>query len=462
MKGAIEILVVGGGPAGSVAAVLLHRLGFQVRLIEASDQPRPHIGEAISLGVHRHLTNLGLGEALDRAGCRLFDEYDEQWEQAEASVRKAPPGSATIDRARFDAAFWNLCRDAGVEVHLGQQVERVVRQVSGGWNVRTVGGERHDATFLIDATGRRSLLPRARRACGPRTLALYGYWRGEGLPVRPHIAAGASCWTWGAPVDGLGFNAILFVDRHALAEHGPDVREAYTRGLAKTGLLSLLASRSNCSVVSACDASAWLDDEACGLDFIKIGEAAQSLDPLASMGVQKAIQSARSAAVIVNTLLRRPDAQSIAQAYYQDLLERSAQVHRRATAEIYARSRFAEMSFWQARCDGADAGIKMREPASLSFSSTASVNLDMSRLGEHPCLCGDYVELRPAVLAGSEREPVAFLGDATVAGIVAAVRSSATWGALRASLALTHDATTADRICAWLVHNEILYVGAPG
>jgi flavin-dependent dehydrogenase len=460
MKGAIEILVVGGGPAGSVAAMLLHRLGFQVRLIEASDQPRPHIGEAISLGVHRHLTDLGLGEALDRAGCRSFDEYDEQWERVEATVRKAPPGSATIDRARFDAAFWNLCRDAGVEVRLGQKVERVDRAAGGGWSARTVDGRCYRAAFLVDATGRRSFLPRARRAFGPRTLALYGYWRGEGLPTRPHIASGPGCWTWGAPVDGQGFNAILFVDRHALAEHGPDLRRAYTQGLAMTGLLPLLASRANCSVVSACDASAWYDDEACGLDFIKVGEAAQSLDPLASMGVQKAIQSARSAAVIVNTLLRRPDAQSIALACYRDLLKRSAHAHRRATAEIYARSRFADMNFWQARCEGANARVEVRKPTSLSFSGTAAIKLDMSRLVEHPCLCGDYVELRLAVLAGSEREPVAFLGDATVAGIVEAVRSSASWDAARTSLAYSRDATTADRICAWLVHNKILHVSA--
>lgn len=461
MSGATEILVVGGGPAGSVAALMLRRLGFRVRLTEANDRPRPHVGEAISLGVHRQLMDLGLGEALDRAGCRSFDEYDEHWEQAEAIVREAPPGSATIDRARFDATLWNLCRDAGVEVHLGQKVERVDRPVGGGWNVRIVGGERYHAAFLIDATGRRSLLPRARRASGPRTFALYSYWRGEGLPTRPHIAAGASCWTWAAPVDGLGFHAILFVDRHALAEHGPDLREAYIRGLAKTGLFSLLANRANCSVVSACDASAWYDDESCGLDFIKVGEAAQSLDPLASMGVQKAIQSARSAAVIVNTLLRRPDAQSIALAYYQDLLKRSARAHRRASAEIYARSRFADMSFWQARSEEANSRGKLRKPTSLSFSGTAPIKLDTSRLIEHPCLCGDYVELRLAVLAGSEREPVTFLGDATVAGIVAAVRSSGTWGALRTSLARSRDATTADRICAWLVHNKILHVGAP-
>jgi flavin-dependent dehydrogenase len=460
MNDAGEILVVGGGPAGSVAALMLRRMGFRVRLIEASDRARAHIGEAISLGVHRQLGDLGLGAALDRAGCRSFDEYDEHWERAETIVREAPPGSATIDRARFDAALWNLCRDAGVVFCLGRQVERADRQPGGGWTVRTVGGERYDGAFLIDATGRRSLLPRARRACGPGTLALYGYWRGEGLPARPHIAAGASCWTWGAPVDGLGFNAILFVDRHSLAEHGPDLREAYARGLAQTGLLSLIAGRADCSVVSACDASAWLDDEACGLDFVKVGEAAQSLDPLASMGVQKAIQSARSAAVIVNTLLRRPDAQSIALACYRDMLKRSALAHRRATAEIYARSRFAELSFWEARCEGANAGVELRKPTSLSVSGTAAIKLDMSRLVEHPCLCGDYVELRLAVLAGSEREPVAFLGDATVAGIVAAVRSSATWDALRTSLGHDRDANTADRICAWLVHNQILHVGA--
>src|SRR5262249_29698815 len=55
------------------------------------------------------------------------------------------------------------------------------------------------------------------------------------------------------------------------------------------------------------DATPYLDPDSVSPRSIKIGEAALALDPLSSSGVQKAINTALSGAVVINTLLRRPE-----------------------------------------------------------------------------------------------------------------------------------------------------------
>ena len=190
MTALTDVVVVGGGPAGCISALALCRLGLTVRLIEEHADARPHVGEAISVAVLRQLHDLGLEDALDRAGWRRFARCDERWASGAWITREAPPGAATLDRGRFDVALRDACRQAGVVVDLGWRATTAIRRSEGGWSVTLADGQRREASFLIDAAGRRGLLPKSRRWQGLRTIALYAYWSGGGLPVQPRIAAG--------------------------------------------------------------------------------------------------------------------------------------------------------------------------------------------------------------------------------------------------------------------------------
>ena len=58
--------------------------------------------------------------------------------------------------------------------------------------------------------------------------------------------------------------------------------------------------------VKACDASSRYAEEPVGPSFVKIGDAAFTLDPLSSQGVQSAIASALQASIVVNTFAKYP------------------------------------------------------------------------------------------------------------------------------------------------------------
>src|SRR5207302_11180257 len=93
---------------------------------------------------------------------------------------------------------------------------RAVERRAAAWHVSAdAKGASYSirSKFMIDACGRAGFLPRQRSEASPKTLALYGYWRGARLPEVPRVAAGERQWYWGSPVPGRGFNAIAFVDR---------------------------------------------------------------------------------------------------------------------------------------------------------------------------------------------------------------------------------------------------------
>jgi flavin-dependent dehydrogenase len=161
-----EIAIIGAGPAGSTAAMLLARSGFDVCLIEKRSFPREVLcGEFLSHEVTDHLKHAGLFEAflaLSPNPVRSLRLHGERGEDVHTAFSFPAYG---LSRGKFDAFLLSAAKDAGATVLQPADVKEIVR-TSGGFLLRLdASGEIVTLTSakLVGAHGKRSSLDRVLR-----------------------------------------------------------------------------------------------------------------------------------------------------------------------------------------------------------------------------------------------------------------------------------------------------------
>ncbi len=432
-----EICVIGGGPAGSVCAARLARLGHNVVLLERSHFPRPHVGEGLSPGAWTLIDILGLRGALDAAGWLACGETELRWASCESERRTIVAPGIMIERGQFDLALLTAAANSGVRVRQPWQVRRVTR-TTGDWMIEAespTGSQIVSARFVIDASGRTGVLRGRRRRTAGRTIALYACWRGDRLPSVTRVLASERDWCWGAlRPDGL-YSAMVFADPSDLTDRVVSLSDRYRRHVLGVGLLDGSVGAEMIGAASACDATPYTDDESIGDGFIKAGEASFAIDPLSSTGVQKAVQSGLSASIAAHTMLVDGDAEAAKEFYAEDQLL-SARKHAQWASDSYreAATRHANR-FWQERAasppSGTPAGLALgRElPPQMTWNTRIVPSPSLSRENV-PCIVGDMVVRRPAVRTPALDRAVAFIAGADLPLLLDDLLPGMTLGAL--------------------------------
>jgi 2-polyprenyl-6-methoxyphenol hydroxylase-like FAD-dependent oxidoreductase len=408
----IDVLMIGGGPAGSAAALRLAQLGHAVRLVERSSFPRPHVGESLSPGVWVHFATLGVLERIERAGFRLAFETLLRWRgETERIVTERP--SLIVDRARFDALLLDAARAAGVDVRQPAEISDA--------DVR-------NARFVIDASGRAGVTRRPRRPTAPRLLAWHARWpaaaRRETLVERLGDA-----WLWGTALPDGTFSAMKFGGDAA------PMRDA----LQRSELFAWLGDP--IERPRAVDATPYVCDAPIDARGAAVGEAAFAIDPISSSGVQTALASSIAAAIAINTILRRPEDAAAAIAFYTAHVARASARHTAWAAESYAPQPLSDAP-----------PIAIDDAALLAANHDAAVTVPLAR--------GDFVELAPAIRTASG-DAVAFLGETPLAPLVASLTSPAPAHRIVERWSATMPRRRAAEVLAWLVEQRAVVAAAP-
>jgi 2-polyprenyl-6-methoxyphenol hydroxylase-like FAD-dependent oxidoreductase len=84
MNKSAHVIIMGGGPAGSIAALTLQKLGHQVTVFEKEKFPRYRVGESFLPGTLSILHRLGLSEKIEQAGYVLKPSATFLWGKTEA------------------------------------------------------------------------------------------------------------------------------------------------------------------------------------------------------------------------------------------------------------------------------------------------------------------------------------------------------------------------------------------
>jgi flavin-dependent dehydrogenase len=336
-----DVCVIGGGPAGASLALQLAKLGRSVVVIEKVSFPRRHVGESLTGGILPLLQVLGVLPRIESGQFLKAPHSTVFW--AGQLNSKETHGGYQVDRGVFDEILLHEARSAGARVMQPARVENISREDC--WSVDVQGGVKLQARFIAVAGGRSQILGGKKIPFGSRTIAMYAYWsgvdpeRGETL-----VEAGSSQWYWGAPLPDGTFNATVFVDTKDAK------KENYLNLIYQSKLLWPRLRGGACGEISACDATSFLDEDVVTPDSIKVGDAALTIDPLSSQGVQTAIGTALHAAIVINTILDRPSDTDMAMDFYRRRVTESAQFHADTAAQQYREQWVDSASpFWQRR-----------------------------------------------------------------------------------------------------------------
>lgn len=296
------MLVVGGGPAGCSAAIELSRcssLSVVVATIEPVAAPST---ETLSAAASIELTRAGMS-ASEVAASRCFG-IESAWGSARAVFRSSileTPGTAIhLDRRTFHRALSMAAQRAGARVLSGARFRRAGR-ARNGWSVWIVNDagfeERFVCNFLIDATGRSSLVASyigVRRhkfdaLCGVSAIVETS-WLGQTLLVES-VPYG---WWYVAPLSAGRAMICLVGDIDVIKSIGAFAADAWSHLAHRTALVGPVFPSGIVSrlTVHPCETSALA--EVCGQGWLAVGDAAFVFDPLSSAGVHKALATGRN------------------------------------------------------------------------------------------------------------------------------------------------------------------------
>jgi 2-polyprenyl-6-methoxyphenol hydroxylase-like FAD-dependent oxidoreductase len=302
-----DIAVIGGGPAGSAAAICLSRIGVRTVLIERSSYATVRIGETLPPAIRGPLRTLGVWE-------RFLEECPHEsfairsaWGSTEPHENEHicnPYGPGWhVDRVGFDHMLAKAARKAGATLLTQSRVARLAMNDTAGWRLSILGPPRpraFEARFLIEAAGRSAALP----PVVPRFFRvidrLIASVRLVASSTQPYtlIEAAESGWWYSAPLPGGRLIVAYMTDADLHAKMDPNT--GWCRELDRTILTrERVGSQQSLSEPMIVSATSLLRQPVSGADWIAAGDAASAFDPLSGQGVYKALDGGIRAAQAV-------------------------------------------------------------------------------------------------------------------------------------------------------------------
>jgi flavin-dependent dehydrogenase len=331
LAGRPDVVVIGGGPAGSTVSALIAERGYRVQLYERERFPRFHIGESLIPETYWVLQRLGMLDKLRKS--HFVKKHSVQFVSSNGKQsapfyfwdNKPHECSQTwqVVRSEFDQMMLNNAREHGVEAHEGVRVRDVLfeGQRAVGVTIQLADGSQQEvrAQVIVDASGQSGLLQNKfkLRIWDPvlNKGAIWTYWQGayrdsgrdEGATLVLQTA-NRQGWFWYIPLhdDRVSVGVVAPFDSlfKGRVSHEQTYQEEVDRCQAVKERVS--AARRVTGYFATKDYS-YRATRVAGDGWVLVGDAFGFLDPLYSSGVLLALRSGEMAADAIVEGLERGD-----------------------------------------------------------------------------------------------------------------------------------------------------------
>ena len=318
-----DIIIIGGGPAGTSAALFLEKKGYHIALLDQARFPRDKVcGEFISPAADDILFELGIIETIEELNpTRLtgvaLSAYENSYLQVDYPLSSDGKvmSSLSVERSMLDNLMLNRVRDSKVDLMEGFKVTDLLFEnnnvcgVRGNDEVKTRFNIK--AKLVIDAGGRNSISLRRlnlkRDSSGGGKIALAAHWEGvtvDGQYCYMHISHPG--YTGIAPVGQNRANVVLVVDKNCLA--GANVESFFRRTVLGNQLRKkILGDGAPTEKVRVTDSLAYsVEKLKCG-GLLLVGDATGFVDPFTGEGIYLSLRSSQLAARVIESAFDSSD-----------------------------------------------------------------------------------------------------------------------------------------------------------
>jgi flavin-dependent dehydrogenase len=356
-----DVIVIGGGPAGSAIASMLVREGRSVILFEKEKFPRHHIGESLMTDTYFTFQRMGLLEKLKASP--FVRKYSVQF--ANPAGKESRPfyffeanhheSAVTwqVTRAQFDLMLIEHAAEQGATVHQETQITRVLfdGDRAHGVEARLLDGslQQFAAPVVVDATGQTAMLsnkfrwrvrdPKLKKA------VLYSYFRGAhrepdlngGATLVLRTPKGSNGWFWYIPLENDITSVGVVADpEYLVQDRGQDLAKIFDEEVEKVESCRwrLAGAVRTDKIYSIIDYS-YRSKNFAGDGFILIGDAYGFLDPIYSSGVLLALKMAELAADSIHDAFKNNDFSGARLGQFQSKLDRGIESMRKLVHAFY-------------------------------------------------------------------------------------------------------------------------------
>lgn len=356
-----DVIVIGGGPAGSTVASILAREGRSVVLFEKELFPRHHIGESLMTDTYFTFQRMGLLEKLKSSP--FVRKYSVQF--ANPAGKESRPfyffealhheSAVTwqVTRAQFDLMLIEHAADQGADVYQETQIKRVLFDGDRAYGVEALmkdgSLQKFEAPVIVDATGQTAMLsnkfgwrvrdPKLKKA------VLYSYFKGAhrepdlngGATLVLRTRVGSNGWFWYIPLENDITSVGVVADPEYLVKgRGQDLAKIFHEEIEKVESVRKRvgnATRAD-KIYSILDYS-YRSMRCAGDGFILIGDAYGFLDPIYSSGVLLALKMAELAADSIHDAFKENDFSAERLGQYQGKLDKGIESMRKLVYAFY-------------------------------------------------------------------------------------------------------------------------------